>query len=127
MDKITLEQEGKILARLTTDAPMSSYDQPVWVVEEETPDYGEAVFIVHDDDEEIKIEILTIVRDWMVFTQSDGFIYGVIWSDGRFHIGPILDGDRNLQTELTNDGTQCVDGAVKISDDPSDLGALLPF
>lgn len=120
---------GKILAHHTTESQLSRYSQPVWIVEEE--ECLEDVIIWKQGDNEIKMDCFGVIGGWLVVEQPNGILAGIIWTDGTYYSGNIINRDtQDVVTEDTLDdlgsGMFMVDGAICWSNiDESPLGSLL--
>jgi len=87
--KITRNDE--ILAHHTTESCMSRYGQEVWIVEDETPEPGPAIW--HHEEKQAELDVLGVLDGWLVVKQPDGYLAGIIWSDGGYYADVIVDAD----------------------------------
>jgi hypothetical protein len=90
MPKITITQNGEIIAHHTTGTPLSHYGQPVWIIEDDSPEPGHAVFEEAESGTKFEIEILGIVGGWLIIRQpatdqAPALLAGIIWSDGNYY------------------------------------------
>ena len=86
--EIRIKQGENILAEHNTDSPLSHYGQAVWIVQEENPDTGPAEITITQDGGEsqtIPMEIVGVFDGWLVARQPDGYLCGIIWSDGSYY------------------------------------------
>ena len=120
--EIVIERDSEILAHHTTETNLSSYGQPVWVVENEDPDPGPATW--RQGENTVNMDIIETRGGWLICRQPDGLLCGVIWSDGNYYADVLVDGDGRPISELV---LGCyVRNTVQIdSDDPQDLGAII--
>jgi hypothetical protein len=79
---IEILKKGEVIARHTTESHLSHYGQPVWIVENENPGRGKAIWT--DGKQELEIKIIGVVGGWLVIQQHDGLYAGIIWSDGNY-------------------------------------------
>lgn len=128
MENIVITKDNKIIAHHTTDSPMSSYGQPVWVVENKDPGPGVATW--KQGDNQVTLNILGVIGGFLVASQPDGLLCGIIWSDGNYYANLIVVRDCDLPArkdvtihELANGKFQ-VRGTVVIGafEDESPLG-----
>ena len=89
MESITITRGEEILAHHTTVSALSHYGQPVWVVENESPDPGPATWEQAGGITEI--DIIGLTDGWLIARQSDGLIVAIIWSDGSYYAGCVVD------------------------------------
>jgi hypothetical protein len=47
----------------------------------------------------MEIELLGFVGGWMLARQPDGFVIGIIWSDGSYYADFVIDKDDNTYQE----------------------------
>ncbi|MGD9975206.1 MAG: hypothetical protein AB7S77_19255 [Desulfatirhabdiaceae bacterium] len=90
-NSISITRGKDILANHTTDSPMSHYGQKVWSVVDSEPLPGHALW--KQGDNCVDIEIVAVVGGWLVVKQPDGFLAGIIWSDGSYHADLIINAD----------------------------------
>ena len=101
MEKIKIVKDGGILAHHTTETPLSHYWQAVWIVLDEDPSEGPAIF--RQGDNQLDIEILEVIGGWLVIRQPDKNLAGIIWSDGKYFADLLEDPDGNPVQELADD------------------------
>lgn len=130
MEPITIIQNEKIIAHHTTDSSMSSYGQAVWIIEVEDPEPGHALW--RQGDQEVEIIIQGVVGGWLITTQPDGFLTGIIWSDGNYYADLVEDresgnGGKGLSIEDLQSGKYRIRGSITVDawDEKSPLGNIL--
>ncbi len=119
---ITIEQNGEVIAHHTTESGLSHYGQPVWVVENDDPQPGPAVW--RGGEMEINMDILEIRGGWLVCRQPDGLLCGVIWSDGAYYSDVLVDESGDPVREL-KPGVSVRNTIQFDSTDAADLGSIL--
>ena len=121
MEPIVIRKGQDIIAHHTTESCMSHYGQPVWVVEDEDPEPGPALW--QQGANQVSIEILEVRAGWLICRQPDRLLCGVIWSNGNYYAEVIEDQDGQALTELTAGAR--IRGTVQFDpDNPEDLGAI---
>jgi hypothetical protein len=121
MEPITITRGDEILAHHTIESCLSHYGQPMWVVEDEDPEPGPALW--QQGTNQLPLEILGVHGGWLICRQPDDFLCGVIWSDGGYYAALIEDQNGQALTELITGAK--IRGTVQL--DPSsgeDLGAI---
>ena len=112
MGALHIERNGEILAHFTTESCLSHYGQPVWVVENESPEPGPAIF--HNEGKTSTLKILGVVGGWLVVKQEESFA-GVLWSDGSYYAGAITGPkDEDITLDDLQSGEYQVDGTLPI-------------
>ena len=123
MGPITIRRKEKILAHHTTESYLSHYGQPVWTIEDEDPKPGRATW--EQDGKEQEIDILGVKAGWLIVRQSDGYLAGIIWSDGGYFANLLEDSDGTPCRKLKKKGLRIRDTIQLDPDDSEDLGAVL--
>jgi len=100
---ITITKDGKTIAHLTTDSCLSRYGQPVWVVEDESPEQGEAVWMQGENEQ--PLHVFGVVGGWLVASQSNGLLSGIIWSDGEYWANLIEHRGSKRPVSIADDGS----------------------
>lgn len=130
MEPIKIERNGEILAHHTTEHPASYGGQPVWVIEDEDPEPGPALWIQGDD--RYELDILGVVGGWLVCRRTESPLWGITWKDGGLYADVIEDRETGSAVgDITLDdlrggkyrvrGTVAVDG----SNGESPLGCVV--
>ncbi len=83
MEPIKIERNGEILACHTTEHPTSHEGRLVWIIADEDPEPGPALWI--QGDVSFELEILGLVGGWLVCTRPEGPVWGIVWTDGEFY------------------------------------------
>jgi len=96
-----IDKDGLIIAAHTTEHPRSSYGTQIWCIYIETPSAGPATW--RQGDKEITIEIINLVEGWLVCRQPDGYLCGIIWSDGSYYSDMLIDSE-DCQVQEYQDG-----------------------
>lgn len=137
MPNITIIQNKEIIAHHTTESHLSHYGQPVWIIKNENPDPGLAVFKELETDTLFDIEIVGVVGGWLVIKQPPTedmpqLLAGIIWSDGGYYGDLIQTRDGNnfvsdAEIDALNSGNFMVKGTVAVDafDEGSPLGSVL--
>ena len=121
-EPITISRGEEIVAHHTTESCLSHYGQPVWVVEQEEVEPGPAIW--RQGKRTVDIDILCQRGGWLICRQPDGFLCGIIWSDGSYYAEVLVDQDGNPLKNL-QDGAR-VRGTIQLRpEDPEDLGHIL--
>jgi len=81
--------DGRLLAHHTTEHPSASHDTLIWTVEE-TPEEGAEVFWTQGEIRH-RLTVVGVVAGWLVVRQANGFLVGILWSDGSYRAGLIVD------------------------------------
>lgn len=90
MTPIVISQGDKIIAHHTTSSPMSSYGQPVWIIEEANPS-GYVTW--RQGDNRVELEVVEVRDGWLICIQPTGEYCGIIWSDGSYYANLLVDRD----------------------------------
>ena len=125
MKGITIERNGEVLDHHTTESCLSHYGQPVWVIKVEDPEPGPVTW--KQGENEQPLEILGVKGGWLIVKQSDGYLSGIIWSDGNYFAN-ILENSKTGRPckKLSHKGGQRVKDTVQFdSNNPDDLGSIL--
>ena len=128
MTMIEITKKGEVIAHHTTESPMSHYGQAVWIIEDENPGRGKAVW--SQGETRVDLQIKGVVGGWLVAVQPDGLLCGIIWSDGSYYAEVIEDratGEpvRQATMKELQSGKYQVRGTVALFDDESPLGSIL--
>ncbi len=129
--EIRIKQGENILAEHNTDSPLSHYGQAVWIVQEENPDAGPAEITITPDGGEprtMPIEVIGVFDGWLVVRQQDGYLCGIIWSDGSYYAEVIeQDGEpvQDWEEDCFEQGGYTVRGTIA-GFESSKLGAMMP-
>lgn len=130
MEPITITKDGTIIAHHTTESCLSHYGQPVWVVEDEDPGEGKAIWSQGENEQ--PLQIIGVLGGWLIAAQSNGLLLGIIWSDGSYYANLIVRRDSDLPARkdtTLNELRACrhqVQGVVAgLFDDDSPLGCIL--
>jgi len=122
MEPIRILKNEKVLAEHTTASPMSHYGQPVWVVYNDDPEPGKALWVQGDN--KVVIEIVCTKGGWLIVRQPDGLLAGIIWSDGNYYANLLLD-QQNQPCKDIKAGNHIKGTIVMDPEDPDDIGAIL--
>ena len=124
MEPITISRNGEILAHHTTESSMSHYGQAVWVVEDDDPEPGQVIW--QQGENKIRMTIIEVRGGWLVCRQPGGLLCGIIWSDGSYYANLIETRDGRPCKSLYKHGGQQVRGTLPGDpEDPEDLGGIL--
>ena len=123
MSKITIKRGQDILAHHTTESPLSHYGQPVWVVEDPDPAPGPITW--QQGETKYTLDLLEVKGGWAIVRQPDGYLAGIIWSDGTYYADMIVDDKDWSLIEDLRPGVHVRGTVVLDPDDPEDLGAIL--
>lgn len=119
MDGITITQGDAVLAHHTTEHPRSSYGTLIWCIEAEEPEPGPAEW--QQGDTKTTLDVIGLYHGWLVVRQADGFLCGIVWSDGSYYAETLVDENDEPATEY-RDGLRVL-GTIKMPGSP--LGAIL--
>ncbi len=71
------------------------------------------------------LRVLGYRKGWLICKLPDGFLHGIIWDDGSFHAGCILNDKTGFPVmRMSRRGNYTVKGAIKLHHDS--LGFALP-
>lgn len=109
MESIQIYTAEDILAHHTVNSTLSHYNQPVWVIEDEDPDPGRVTW--KQGEREVDLDILCVKSGWLIVKQPDGFLCGIIWSDGTYFSNVLENAEtgphaRNLWKQAKRSGEQ---------------------
>jgi hypothetical protein len=119
---ISIVRGDTVLAHHTSESPMSSYGQPVWVVLDSDPAPGPATW--RQRDHSLTVEILGTRARWLIVRQPDRLLCGILWSDGSYYADLLADAEGTPTTEL-RDGIHVRNTIVLNPDDPDNLGSVV--
>lgn len=123
IEPITITKDDEIIAHHTTESVLSHYGQPVWVIEDEDPEPGPAIW--KQGDNEVSIEIIEVRAGWLIIRQPDDLLSGIIWSDGNYFAN-ILEDETGIPCKKLRNHGQRIRGTIQFDPDNSeDLGATL--
>jgi hypothetical protein len=128
---IKILKGGEVIAHHTTESNLSHYGQPVWVVENDDPGRGKAIWT--DGETELEIKIIGVIGGWLVIQQHDGMYAGIIWSDGNYFADLIVTREGQVPVKQESKVTlkklenkkYMVRNTVTAFDDESPLGCIL--
>jgi hypothetical protein len=116
--------DGILLAHHTTEHPLSCYKTLIWSVEK-TPEQGTEILWTRGGDSHM-LTVVGLVGGWLVVRQANGVLAAILWIDGSYRAGLIVDRETGepapADTDLTS-GKCTVRGAAPFLD--SAPGALL--
>ena len=127
MEPITIERNGEVLAHHTTESCLSHYGQAVWIVEDEDPGPGPATW--KQGENEQALDVIEVKGGWLIVRQADGYLSGIIWSDGNYYANILEDTKTRRPCKiLRKRGGQRIRDTFQMDPrDPDDLGGILSY
>ena len=122
MEPIQIERDGKVLAHHTTETFLSHYGQLVWTIEDASPEPAPVIW--KQGHKAIPLHVVELRGGWLVCRQPDGFLCGIIWTDGTYYADLVVDESGEPVQDLK---PGClIRGMVQFDrENPEDLGAIL--
>jgi len=123
MELALIKKKGRIIAEFTRDNPLSVHGEPVWTIRDRRPRPGKYIWQYGNNEDSLRI--IGYRKGWLICKLSDGFLHGIIWDDGFFHTGCILNDKTGFPVmRMSRRGNYTVQGAIKLHHDS--LGFALP-
>ena len=119
--EIVIERDSEILAHHTTESCLSHYGQAVWIVEDDNPEPGAAIW--RQGETAVPLDIIKTQGGWLICKQPDGLLCGIIWSDGSYHADLIVDANDQPAKEMKA-GVHVRNTIHFDADDSDDLGVI---